>query len=158
MFTRPLSKKVYALLLIVISLSFAVRAEQQGVTLTKHGAGTLYVQATLDDFLSTSFLVDTGSGLVTLNKKTFSELAKKGNVTSSGYIAARMANGQIQKLQRFSVGSINIGGNCDLGPVEIAVIPQGANILGINALLKAAPFTISESALTLSGCLVKESV
>lgn len=157
MFIRPLEMLVCFFLLSLFTTAFAVSAEPQGIALSKQGMGTLYVEATINNALKTSFLVDTGSGLVTLNRKTFTALTRNANVTSMGYIAARMANGQIQKLQRFSVSSINVGGNCDLGAVEVAVIPSGANILGINALLKVAPFTISANELTLTGCKSKSS-
>lgn len=157
MFIRPLIKLVCFFLISLFISAFTVNAEPQGIALSRQGTGTLYVEATINNALSASFLVDTGSGLVTLNKKTFSALTRNAKVTSMGYIAARMANGQIQKLQRFSVSSINVGGNCDLGAVEVAVIPSGANILGINALLKAGPFTISANELTLTGCKSKSS-
>ncbi|MBU2978082.1 retroviral-like aspartic protease family protein [Alteromonas sp. C1M14] len=121
-------------------------------SLSRHSGGTLYVDITLEQGISAPFLVDTGSGLVTLNKKTFDALNRDDALVPVGEVAARMANGRIHAIKQYRLQSLRIGNSCELGPIDVAVLPNGSNILSINALLRAAPMTLSADALTLSGC------
>ena len=66
--------------------------------------------------------------------------------------AARMANGKIVKISQYQLNSVRIGNTCEVGPVEVAVLPKGNNILGINTLLRVAPLTITPDAVILAGC------
>jgi hypothetical protein len=55
----------------------------------------------------------------------------------------------------YEVRHFLLGDNCDLGPLEIAVMERGGrNLLGMNALQTAAPFAIytTPPALTFSSC------
>lgn len=118
------------------------------------GSGTVYVQATLADHITRRFLVDTGSGMLTLNRQTFRALQQESAVEPAGFMAARLANGDLIKVKRYRVTSFRIGDDCDLGEVEVAVMDGDNNILGMNILLRAAPFTLHAHPpkLTLSGC------
>lgn len=133
-------------------LTTAVVASEQAVPLDQSAGGTLYLEATLESAVTASFLLDTGSGLLTLNKATFEALTKGRKLKQSGKSAARLANGKILTVSQYQLSSIRIGQACELGPVEVAVMPGGNNILGINTLLKAAPMTITAESVTLSGC------
>ncbi len=130
----------------------AVVASEQAVPLDQSAGGTLYLEATLESAVTASFLLDTGSGLLTLNKATFEALTKGRKLEQTGKSAARLANGKILTVSQYQLSSIRIGQACELGPVEVAVMPGGNNILGINTLLKAAPMTITAESVTLSGC------
>nr|WP_256444449.1 retroviral-like aspartic protease family protein [Aestuariibacter sp. A3R04] len=112
----------------------------------------MYVDVVIDEMVSASFLVDTGSGLLTLNEATFKKWKKVSEGMILSPMAARLANGKIQKVARYQIGSVSIDGRCEIGPIDVAVMPGGANILGINALMKAAPITITSSQLVLGGC------
>ena len=133
-------------------LTTAVVASEQAVPLDQSAGGTLNLEATLESAVTASFLLDTGSGLLTLNKATFEALTKGRKLKQSGKSAARLANGKILTVSQYQLSSIRIGQACELGPVEVAVMPGGNNILGINTLLKAAPMTITAESVTLSGC------
>lgn len=133
-------------------LTTAVVASEQAVPLDQSAGGTLYLEATLESAVTASFLLDTGSGLLTLNKATFEALTKGRKLEQTGKSAARLANGKILTVSQYQLSSIRIGQACELGPVEVAVMPGGNNILGINTLLKAAPMTITAESVTLSGC------
>ena len=66
-----------------------------------------------------------------------------------------LADGTRKVVPIWSVSSLNIGGNCHLVDVEAAVFPgRTRQILGLTALKKAAPFTLSfePPELTLSRC------
>ncbi|MEQ5807170.1 aspartyl protease family protein [Alteromonas sp. NFXS44] len=130
----------------------AVVASEQAVQHDQSAGGTLYLEATLESAVTATFLLDTGSGLLTLNKATFEALTKGRKLKQTGKSAARLANGKILTVSQYQLSSIRIGQACELGPVEVAVMPGGNNILGINTLLKAAPMTITAESVTLSGC------
>ncbi|WP_169334820.1 retropepsin-like aspartic protease [Salinimonas chungwhensis] len=136
----------------LLPLTFFANSEEHQFALQKHGGGTLYLDIMVGQAITASFLVDTGSGLVTLNQRTFDQLRQQGRILKRGFIAARMANGSIERVQQYRLESISIDNRCELGPVDVAVIPAGSNIIGINALMKAAPITITSDALGLSGC------
>ena len=145
-----------SLMWIGLLLPFCVKSAEsdRDFELETSGSGTVYVQATLAEDVTSRFLVDTGSGMLTLNRQTFRSLQQKSAVEPVGYMAARLANGDLIKVQRYKVASFRIGEDCDLGEVEVAVMDGGNNILGMNILLRAAPFTLHAHPpkLTLSGC------
>lgn len=137
---------------ICLTLIGPVIARAETFTLSRHSGGTLYVDVVIDNKVTAPFLVDTGSGLLTLNKTTFNKWRENGEVVALAPMAARLANGKIQKVTRYQISSVSINGRCEIGPIDVAVMPGGANILGINALMKAAPVTITPSMLALDGC------
>ena len=148
---------LYMLAFLVSTLSAPASAGdfEFKVPLTRATSGNLYVEGVLNDQVRSSFLVDTGSGLVTINQKLFDELAKTSHVERVGRMAARMANGRLQALDLFRVERFRIGEHCELGAVDVAVMSRdGANILGLNVLVRAAPFAmhVSPPTLALSAC------
>ena len=120
-------------------------------------SGNLYVGAVINSSVRSQFLVDTGAGMITLDRALFKQIAREGTVEKTGEIAARLANGKFETMSLYKVQSFSIGENCDLGEMEVAVMKRaGRNILGLSALMKAAPFSIHANPmeLILSGCPV----
>ena len=124
------------------------------VPLNGSGAGSLTVMAQVGEQES-EFLVDTGASMVTIEKALFDKLRKEGEVVKVRSVAARMANGRVQALDVYLIDKFVIGTQCNLGPIEVAVVPRGGrNLLGMNALNHAAPFgfSIEPPTLGLSRC------
>lgn len=146
-------KRLFSVLLLT-SLAFtaSVFAIEYNIPLSQSKGGTLYLEATLESKFKTSFLLDTGSSLLTLNQATFDALTRNQKLTATRTSAARMANGKILTVSQYQLNSVRIGNTCEVGPVEVAVLPKGNNILGINTLLRVAPLTITSNSVTLSGC------
>lgn len=125
------------------------------VPLTQAASGNLYVEGIMNGAVRSSFLVDTGSGLVTINRELLAALKKTGTVERVGRMAARLANGRLQPLDLYRVERFRLGDQCELGAVDVAVMPgDGANILGLNLLMRAAPFAMHAAppTLALSAC------
>ena len=140
-----------------VLFSLAVHAEdfEFRVPLTRADSGNLYVEGVLNGAIRSDFLVDTGSGLVTINRKLFDELRKTSPVERVGRMAARLANGRLQPLDLYRVERFRLGEFCELGAVDVAVLSErGNNILGLNVLMRAAPFAMHASppTLALSSC------
>ncbi|MEQ8233627.1 MAG: retroviral-like aspartic protease family protein [Gammaproteobacteria bacterium] len=132
------------------------------VPLSRADSGNFYVEGELNGNVSASFLVDTGSGLLTVSAELLDELERHGKVTRSGRMAARLANGRLQAVNLYRVERFVLGGHCDLGAVDVAVMPGArTNILGLNILQRAAPFAVhvTPPKLALSACgLVAEAL
>ncbi len=125
------------------------------VPIDKSQTGNLYVNAVINSQVRSQFMVDTGAGMITLNRALFKQISREGSVEKIGKIAARLANGKYQTMALYKVESFSIGENCDLGEMEVAVMNNsGRNILGLSALIKVAPFSIHTNPmeLILSGC------
>ena len=124
------------------------------VSLDQRSGGTSYVNATIGTSITVPFLVDTGSSMVVINKETYKLLKKSHEIAKSGAAAARLANGKIQRVSLYTVSEFTIGSECQLGEVEVAVIPKGNNILGMSVLTRTAPFAfqVSPPSLILSHC------
>ena len=146
--------KVPSLALSTLLFAFAstVSAIEQNIPLSQSKGGTLYLEATLESNVNASFLLDTGSSLLTLNQATFDALTRNQKLLATRTSAARMANGKIVKISQYQLNSVRIGNTCEVGPVEVAVLPKGNNILGINTLLRVAPLTITSESVILAGC------
>ncbi|APE02742.1 hypothetical protein FJN13_13285 [Alteromonas mediterranea] len=136
----------------LLGLAAPVSAIEQNIPLSQSKGGTLYLEATLESQVNASFLLDTGSSLLTLNQATFDALTRNHTLLATRTSAARMANGKILKVSQYQLNSVRIGNTCEVGPVEVAVLPKGNNILGINTLLRVAPLTITSSSVILAGC------
>ena len=140
--------------LSLLSTLFTGKASaiEQRIALSQSKGGTLYLEATLESKVKASFLLDTGSSLITLNQATFDALTRDQKLHATRTSAARMANGKIVKISQYQLSSVRIGNTCEVGPVEVAVLPKGNNILGINTLLRVAPLTITPSSVVVAGC------
>lgn len=125
------------------------------VPLSDSGAGSYSVSGTLGG-VEMEFLLDTGASMVTVSASLFKQIQNHGGMAAKvRRVGARLASGKVEVLDVYRVEHFSLGSQCDLGPVEVAVLKQGGrNLLGMNALQLAAPFAISTSppVLGLSQC------
>ncbi len=156
-------KTYYLRLPLLTALLFFSHSGFAADTIPMHtkGMSTYYVSGTINDTLQSDFLVDTGSGYVTINAKTLKALKQEGKTDFIKNISAVMANGSETVVPVYRLASLKLGDSCVIQNVEAAVMPGSTpNILGFSALKKAAPFSMSISppALTLSGCGINQVV
>ncbi len=122
----------------------------------RHGnAATFYVAGHLGGAGDTEFMVDTGSGYVTINEVTLAALKDTGRARYSRDLRGILADGRELIVPVYVIQSLTIGETCRLRDVEAAVFPGATRqILGLSALKKTAPFTFSfdPPRLTLSNC------
>ena len=125
------------------------------VPMHEKGAATYYVSVSINEGGSSDFLVDTGSGYVTINSTILDQLMREKGAVFVKKIAAVMADGSETVVPVYRLASLRLGHDCVIRDVEAAVLPGSTrNILGLSALKKAAPFTLSTTppALALTNC------
>ena len=124
-------------------------------------AGSYSVAGSFGGDKVAQFLIDTGAGMSTLSRDTFKVLKRTHDVEPVRKIAARLANGKLLKAQVYRVADFRIGNQCNIGAVEVAVMPNsGRNIIGMDILAKTAPFGLileEQPALAVSKCELIES-
>lgn len=143
-----------------IALCLALPGVQAGefdtsVPMRDGGSATYYVEADLDGVGQMDFMVDTGSGYLTINEETLATLKRLGGVSYLYDLQAVLADGSEMIMPVYRIKSLSIGGRCRLTDVEAAVFPGATRqILGLSALKKAAPFIFSFDPpnLVLSNC------
>lgn len=116
---------------------------------------TLYVAGQVEGYGATEFLVDTGASYLAINKDMLAILQRGGHAQLLRHLTGTMADGRRRNIPVYNISGIVIGENCVLSNVEAAVIPGNTrNILGLSALRRTAPFTLSMDppALSLNGC------
>lgn len=119
------------------------------------GASTYYVKGHLAGVGTVSFMVDTGSGYLTINEQT---LAKLQHIRKAHYLRnlrGVLADGSELIVPVYALSQLTIGDNCVVHNVEAAVFPgRTRQILGLSALRKAGPFIFSfdPPRLVLSNC------
>ena len=126
------------------------------VPLKDKGAKTFYVKGKLGDLEYTEFMIDTGSGYMAINQTSLNRLKETGQALYVKDIKGILANGEQLIVPVWRVQSITIHEACVIHDVEVAVFPgKTRQILGLTALKKAAPFTLSfdPPQITLSHCL-----
>jgi predicted aspartyl protease len=117
-------------------------------------ATTYYVQGRFGNLKATDFMVDTGSGFLTINKPTLDELLERGLATYKRELPGVLADGTEVKVPVYQVAQFSIG-PCLLQDVEAAVFPSTQRqILGLNVLNRSAPFifSVNPPELVLSHC------
>lgn len=149
-----LHRSCLALGLTLISTS--VLAGEFDVTVPMHdkGLATWYVHAQVADLGMSEFMVDTGSGYLTINEQTLFALQERQQAQYVKQLRAVLANGSELIIPVYAINQLRIG-NCTIRNVEAAVFPaRTRQILGLSALNKAAPFTFSidPPELMLSNC------
>ncbi len=137
-------------------VSTSALGDESDVTVPMHGKGraTYYVQAQVADLDINDFMVDTGSGYLTINEQTLNALQERKQARYVKELRAILANGSELVIPIYAINQLRIGG-CTLLNVEAAVFPgRTRQILGLSALNKAAPFTFSVDPpeLVLSNC------
>jgi hypothetical protein len=122
----------------------------------RHGsAATFYVDGHLQGAGDVEFMVDTGSGYMTINEVTLASLKRNDRARYSRDLRGILADGSELIVPVYVIQSLTIGNNCRLQDVEAAVFPGATRqILGLNALKKAGPFIFSfePPRLSLSNC------
>jgi predicted aspartyl protease len=152
-------------ILMVVSISALGDESDVTVPMYDKGMATYYVQAQIADLASGEFMVDTGSGYLTINEHTLGALKTRNQARYVKKLRAVLANGTELTIPVYSINEMRIG-TCVIRNVDAAVFPaRTRQILGLSALNKAAPFTFSVDPpeLLLSNCaengdkLVKKS-
>ncbi|MFT7287870.1 MAG: putative aspartyl protease [Halieaceae bacterium] len=134
--------------------STALAQQMVEFPLNAGSGGALEVALSVDGESST-FLLDTGAAMATINSALFDRINDRGTARKLRDVAARMADGRTRKLSVYEVTGLQLGQGCDLGATEVIVVPgSGRNLLGLNVLEKFAPLTLSLSppVLGLSNC------
>ena len=132
--------------LLMLGLSLPILAEQPTITVPIHdkGAATFYLKGQLGDLASADFMVDTGSGYLVINQESLAQLKKTGQVAYVKEIRGILANGKKFVVPVWRVSKLTINAQCVLRDVDAAVFPgKTRQILGLSALKKAAPFSVS---------------
>lgn len=139
---------------LLISHHLSASSFNQSVELQAHSGGTMYVNAVIADNLPVKLLVDTGASMLTLNRKTFQQLSEQSELHFSHNLGFRTASGKIHKVKVYILSNLSLGESCQLQDIEVAVMPKGNNILGMNVLTQFAPFGFSMQPprLALSNC------
>ncbi len=120
--------------------------------------GSYSVEGQFGTLKATQFLIDTGAGMSTVSRAQFKQLKKRHEVSLVRSVAARLANGKLQKADVYRIDNFTIAGQCNLGSVEMAVMPNaGRNIIGMDILTMTAPFgmNVNEATLAVSHCRLK---
>jgi len=155
-----LSALHYSWLAVGLALvSTPLLGDEFGVTVPMHdkGRATYYVNARIADLGTSEFMVDTGSGYLTINEKTLNALQERKQAQYVKELRAILANGTELVIPVYAIDALHIG-TCTIRNVEAAVFPgRTRQILGLSALNKAAPFTFSVDPpeLVLSNCAEK---
>ena len=114
------------------------------ISIQEKGAVTYYVAGQVEGYTKTDFMIDTGSGYTAINETMLSKLRDQNNIEYITTVSAIMANGKRTSLPVYRIASINIGGKWTLNNIKAVILPGNTrNILGLNALKKAAPFAMS---------------
>lgn len=116
---------------------------------------TLYVSGQIQGYGKTEFLIDTGASYLAINHEMLKILLQSGHAQFLRKLTGTMADGRRSTIPIYSISGIVIGDDCILNNVEAAVLPGATrNILGLSALRRTAPFTLSMDppALSLNGC------
>lgn len=123
--------------------SLAVRADPVAIALEAAASGTFYVSASLNAAIETDLLLDTGSGYVSLSKRTFERVTAGTHPQPERTITGILADGKAVSVPIYRLAELKLGSECVLHDVEVAVFRNGArDILGLNALKQMQPFTL----------------
>lgn len=133
-------------LLLVGGASSFVSAGQFGTTVemdARNGA-TFYVPGLITGLGAVDWMVDTGSGYMTINEEILTSLKENGQAHFVKRLRGRLADGSELEVPVYLIDSISIGDACWLRDVEVAVFPGSTRpILGLNVLQRTAPFIFS---------------
>lgn len=150
-FGPALSYLIAALLLLASTHATA----DIDIPLYEKGTDVFYLEAFLEGYGQAEFMLDTGSGPAALASDVLLQLKNQGKAVFSHQGVALLANGQQKYFQVYYVDSLLFGNDCMIKNFEAAELPAGTrNIIGINLLKRAAPFSIktNPSILSLEGC------
>ena len=130
--------------LIVLATVVAGEAFHTTVPMRDNGASTYYVDGTIEGFGDVELMVDTGSAYMTINEQMLEVLRGKSLATYVKKLSCKLADGTRTVAPVYMIPSVNIGENCQIQDVEVAVLPGTTRtLLGLSALEKAGPFIFS---------------
>jgi clan AA aspartic protease (TIGR02281 family) len=114
------------------------------VDIQERNTGTFYIAGAIEGVGDLDMLVDTGSSYVVINDTMLEMLKTAGRAHYSRNLEGRMADGATRIIPLYRLAALRLGEECWLYDVEAAVFPAGSRpILGMNALSRLAPFTLS---------------
>lgn len=124
------------------------------IPMSSGGAATFYVQGQLGDLESTGFMVDTGSGYMTINQGTLDQLNERNLASYERDLIGILADGSELRVPIYRITRLELGAGCVLEDVEAALFPAKRQIIGLNVLNRAAPFifSVNPPELVLSHC------
>jgi len=128
-----------------LSLSLpAISAEtEMRIPMQEGKATTFYVQASVGTLSTMNFMVDTGSGYMTINEETLAGLQANEQAVYQRDLIGVLANGTEMRVPVYQLSSIKLG-DCRLNDIEAAVFPGNTRqILGLSVLKQAGAFTFS---------------
>ncbi|MFO7602716.1 MAG: retropepsin-like aspartic protease [Gammaproteobacteria bacterium] len=141
-----------ALIFLSLGLGLPVVANQNTIDLQnttslamhKNGAATFYLKGQLGDLAAADFMLDTGSGYLVINQESLAQLQASGQAQYVKDIRGILANGDKLVVPVWRITKLTLGKQCVLRNVEAAIFPgKTRQILGLSALSKAAPFSVS---------------
>lgn len=133
-----------ALFALTLALNAFASDFNTQVPMRNGGAATFYISAQAGDLNEMDFMVDTGSGYMTINEETLDALQRTEQAQFKRMLQGVLANGTEITVPVYQVKHFNIGGGCLLKDVEAAVFPgKTRQIIGLNALKQAGPFIFS---------------
>jgi predicted aspartyl protease len=134
------------LFLTLVGVIPSVIAGQFGTTVlmqAKNGS-TFYVPGLITGLGAVNWMVDTGSGYMTINEEILALLKGNDLARFVKHLRGRLADGSELEVPVYSINAISIGDACWLRDVEVAVFPGNTRpILGLNVLQRTAPFIFS---------------
>lgn len=138
-----LKRSVFFFLLCLALPAFAGQ-NSVAVPIHKKGASTFYIKGKLGSLAAADFMVDTGSGYLVINQQSLTQLKQNGQAQYVKEIRGILANGKKFVVPVWRIARFTIADQCVLRDVEAAVFPgKTRQILGLTALQKAAPFSLS---------------
>ena len=144
--------------IVVSALKSPASAQEFGtfVPMREKGSATYYVTTEIHGLGAVDLMVDTGSSYTTINEETLAVLIQQQLADYVSDLEGMLADGTRLMLPIYSIQSINIGGQCSLQDIEVAVFPGNTRqILGLSTLRQASPFIFSMDPpqLVLSNCI-----
>lgn len=129
---------------VVVSAAAEKPNLNKRIPMMNRGASTFYVEGHIDGFGPAFMLVDTGSSYSTLNEETFAVLQKTGHTSFIKELQGTMADGSRRVVPIYRISGVNLGGECHIRDVEVALFPGSTRlILGLSVLRKVSPFMFS---------------
>lgn len=114
------------------------------VEMEARNGSTFYVPGLITGLGAVQWMVDTGSGYMTINEEILASLKEHGLAQFVKNLRGRLADGSEREVPVYSIDAISIGDACWLRDVEVAVFPGNTRpILGLNVLQRTAPFIFS---------------
>jgi predicted aspartyl protease len=135
-----------------------VSAQEFGtfIPMREKGSATYYVTTEIHGLGPVDLMVDTGSSYTTINEETLAVLLQQQRADYVSDLEGMLADGTRLMLPIYSIKSMNIGGQCPLRDIEVAVFPGNTRqLLGLSTLRQASPFIFSMNPpqLVLSNCI-----